>query len=117
MLTGDTQTTCARNVREDTLVRGMGSARTRDLCGLPDVRGQEYWGNEVEDGRNLGVYLISVGCGDEGIAERSPQEAAAFVEILVPFEVWDRIGGLNQRVRLHHIQPEHTVPFVPSLTT
>ena len=32
------------------------------------------------------------------------------------FEVWDRIGGLDQRVRLHYIQPEISVtPWVPSL--
>jgi len=29
------------------------------------------------------------------------------MEIRVPFEVWDRLGELDQRVRLHFIQPEN----------
>ncbi|KAF9645255.1 hypothetical protein BDM02DRAFT_3189890 [Thelephora ganbajun] len=38
-------------------------------------------------------------------------EGATFMEVHVPFEVWDRIGELDQRVRLHYIQPEYcTLP-------
>lgn len=50
------------------------------------------------------MWLTTISC--EGEAERSPQEAATFMETRVPFEVWDRIGGLDQKVRLHYIQPE-----------
>ena len=34
------------------------------------------------------------------------------------FEVWDRMGELDPRVRLHYIQPERSLfPWVPSLMT
>ena len=51
---------------------------------------------------------------EDAFTKPFPQEAATFMEVRVPFEVWDRIGELDQRIRLHYIQPEYCIlPCVP----
>ena len=67
----------------------------------------------------MGVSLLPRLWGrDDDFVECPTQETTTFMEIRVPFEVWDRIGGLDQRVRLHYIQPEYCIlPWVSSFGT